>query len=90
VLCPIAVLAADVGPRKQVFVHAHGAVVVTTAAKQVAQREVQLGRVRVALHGLDEGIDRLVLLLVEQVVETTEVGFGRLAAFHVPLAEVQP
>ena len=39
------------------------------AAEQVAEREVQLGGVGVVLHGLDEGVDGLVVLLVEQQVQ---------------------
>ena len=85
----VAVFLADVGPREQVFVHAHGAVVVTPAAKQVAQREVQFGGVGVALHGFDEGVDGLVLLFVQQVVQAAEIGLGRLSALHAPLAQIQ-
>ena len=71
------------------LVHAHRALVFAAAAKQVAQREMQLGGVGVVLHGLDEGIDGLVLLLVEQEVQALEIGLGRLPVFHAELAQVQ-
>ena len=61
--------AAQVGAAEQVLVHAHRALVLAAAAEQVAEREVQLGGVRVLLHRLDEGVDRLVVLLVEQEVQ---------------------
>ncbi|MCY1361261.1 hypothetical protein D9M69_479220 [compost metagenome] len=69
--------------------HAHGAVVVAAAAKEIAQGKVQFGGVGVALHGFDEGVDGLVLLLVEQVVQAPEVGFGRLAALNAPLPQIE-
>ncbi len=50
---------------------------------------MQFGGVGVALHGLDESVDGLVLLFVEQVVEAAEVGLGRLPAFDAPLAQVE-
>jgi hypothetical protein len=59
-----------------VFVHPHGAVVFAAPAKQVAQREVQLRGIGIVLHRLDEGVDGLVLLLVEQEVQAPEIGFG--------------
>ena len=68
--------------------HPHGAVVLATAAKQIAQGKVQLGRVRVVLHGLNKGINGLVLLLVEQVVQPFEVGLGGALAFQAHLAPI--
>jgi hypothetical protein len=50
-------------------VHADRAVVLAAAAEQAAEREVQLDRLGVDLHHLDEGLDRLVGLLVEQEIE---------------------
>ena len=85
----VAVFVVDVGAGEQMFVYANGTVVVASAAKQVAQCEVQFGGVGVALNGLDEGIDGLVLLLVEQVVQAAKIGFGRLPALHAPLAQVE-
>ena len=64
---------------QQVLVHAHRALELAAAAEQVAQREVQLGGVGVVLHGLDEGVDGLVLLFVEQQVQALEVGPRRVA-----------
>jgi hypothetical protein len=65
----VAVGRAQVAARQQVLVHPHGALVFAAAAEQVAQREVQLGGVGVVLDRLDEGVDGLVLLLVEQEVQ---------------------
>jgi hypothetical protein len=89
VLGAVAVLASEVGAREQVLVHPHGALVFAAAAEQVAQREVQLGRVRVVLHRLDEGIDRLVLLFVQQEVQAAEVGLGREPVLDAQLAQVE-
>ena len=88
VLGPLAVGAAEVAAREQVLVHAHGALVFTPAAEQVAQGEVQLRGVGVVLHGFDEGVDGLVLLLVEQVVEALEIGLGGLAVLEAQLTQV--
>ena len=88
VLGPVAVFAAEVGARQQVFVHPHGTVVVAAAAEQVAQGKVQFGGVRVALDGFNEGVDGLVLLLVEQVVEATKISLGGFAALHAHLPHV--
>jgi hypothetical protein len=68
--------------------HAHGPVVFAPAAKQVAQGKVQLRGVGVVLHGLDEGIDGLVLLLVEQEVQALEVGLGALRFSSTQLAQI--
>jgi hypothetical protein len=76
VLGAVAVAGLQVGSAQQVLVHAHGAFELTTAAEQVAEREVQFGGVGVVLHGLDEGVDGLVLLFVEQQVQALEVGAG--------------
>ena len=90
VLGTMAVGAAQVAARKQVLMHPNRTLVFAAAAKQVAQCEVQLGRVGVVLHRLDEGVDGLVLLLVEQEIEPTEVGLGRLPVLDAQLAQVQP
>ena len=89
VLCALAIGAAQVVAREQVLVHPDRPVVLTAAAKQIAQGKVQLRRIRIALHGFDEGVYRLVLLLVEQVVQTFEVGLGRTPTIVAPLALVQ-
>src|SRR5208282_829428 len=63
----------QVGTVEQVLVHADRAIDLALAPEQVAQREVQIDRLRVDLDHLDERFDRLVRLLVEQEVETAEV-----------------
>ena len=88
VLRPFAVPGRQVAPLQQVLMDPHGAVVIAPAAEQVAQGEMELGRVGVALDGLDERIDGLVLLLVEQVVQATEIGLRVLPAVQAPLFEV--
>ncbi|MNT08639.1 hypothetical protein D3C72_1433870 [compost metagenome] len=50
---------------------------------------MQLGRVRIVLHGFDEGINGLVLLLVEQEIQALEVGLGGAAVFAADLAQVE-
>ncbi len=51
------------------LVDPHRSLELAAAAKQVAQGEVQLGGVGVVLHGLNEGVDGLVLLFIEQQVQ---------------------
>ena len=80
---------AQVATRQQVLMHAHGPLIFAPAAKQVAQREVQLRCVGVVLHGFDEGVNRLVLLLVEQEVQALEIGLGGLVVFNAQLAKVK-
>jgi len=87
--CARALVCRQVGTRQQVFVHPHGAVVITAAAKQIAERKMQLGGVGVVLHGLDEGIDGLVVLLVEQVVQAAKVGLGCAPVFQPQLAQIE-
>jgi hypothetical protein len=52
------------------LVHPHRAFVLAAAAKQIAQRKVQFRGVGVTLHRFYEGVNRLVLLLIEQMVES--------------------
>ena len=47
------------------LVHAYRTLVLATAAKQVTQREMQLRRIGVTLDRFDEGINGLVLLLIQ-------------------------
>ena len=89
VLRPIAVGLAQIGTGQQVLVNPDSALVFAAAAKQVAQREVQFRRVRISLNRFDERVDGLILLLVQQVIEAFEVGFGRLAIFDAELAQIQ-
>ena len=65
VLRSLAVRLADVTPRQQMLVNAHSTFVLATAAKQIAQGEMQFRGVGVALYRFNEGVNRLVLLLVE-------------------------
>src|SRR5690606_24712628 len=78
----------EVAARQQVLVHADGALVLAAAAEQIAQREVQVGGVRVMLYRFDEGIDGLVLLFIEQQVQALEVGLGRSAVLAAQLPQV--
>jgi len=49
------------------------AVELAAASKQVAERVVQFDRLRIEPDHLDEGIDCLVVLVVQKQVEATEV-----------------
>ena len=51
---------------------------------------MQLRGVGVVLDSLDEGVDGLVLLLVEQQVQPLEIGLGRFTVLTPELAQVQP
>ena len=79
----------DVLRLQQVLVHPHAPLVFAAAAEQVAARKVQLLRVGVVLHRLDERVDGLVLLLIEQEVQATEVGLRRLPVLELQLAQVE-
>ena len=79
-LGPVVVAGLEVAALQQVLVHTHGAFEFAAAPKQVAQRKVQFGGVGVVLHRFDEGIDGLVLLLIQQQVQAREVGPRRVAA----------
>ena len=70
--------------------HPHGPFVVPPAAEQVAQGKVQLGRVGIVLHRFNEGVNRLVLLLIEQEVQPSEIGLGGLPVLDAKLPQVQP
>ena len=89
VLRPVAVSLAQVGAGQQVLVHPHRALVLAPAAKQIAQGKVQLRGVGVALHGFNEGVNRLVLLLVEQMVQAFEIGLGGALVVELELAQVK-
>ena len=69
--------------------HAHRALVLAALAEQVAEREVQLGGVGVLLHRFDEGVDRLVVLLVEEQVQALVVDLRRVLALTPVLARVE-
>ena len=86
VLGTIALACGQVGAAEQMLVHAHRALVFAAAAEQVAEREVQVGGVGVLLDGLDEGVDRLVVLLVEQQIQALVVDLGRIASARAAIA----
>jgi len=52
------------------------------------QREVQVHRLRIDLDHLDEGVDCLVLLLVEQELQALEIGARQCARFIDELLDV--
>ena len=80
---------AQVAAREQMFVDPHRTFIFAAPAEQVAQGEVQFGGVRIVLNGLDEGVDGLVLLLVEQEIEAFEVGLGGLPVLDSQLTQVE-
>ena len=83
-----ALLGGQVGPIEQVLVHADRAVDLAVAAEQAAEREVQVDRLRIDLHDLDERLDRLVGLLVQQEVEAAEVRQRQRARFAQQVLDV--
>src|SRR4051812_10804597 len=78
----------QVGALKQVLVHADRAVVLAASAKQAAEREMQLDRLGVDFHNLDERLDRLVRLLVQQEVESLEVRARQRARLRDEVADI--
>ena len=50
---------------------------------------MQFGLIGVVLNRLDEGVNGLVLLLVEQEIQASEVGLGRPAVFEAQLAQIE-
>ena len=86
----LSVCVAEVAAGEQMFMHPHGSVVLATPPKQVSQREVQFTGFRIVLHGFDEGINRLVLLLIEEEVQAAEIGFRCLLLGSSPLANINP
>src|SRR5437879_3853165 len=81
-------LGAQIRALEQVPVHADRALGLAAAAEQAPQREVQLDRLRVDLDHLDEGLDRLVGLLVEQEIEALEIRTPQLPRFQKELLDV--
>ena len=78
----------QIGAVEQVLVHADGAIDLALPAEQVAQREVQVDRLRIDLDHLDERLDRLVGLLVQQEVEAAEVRQRQRARFAQQVLDV--
>ena len=89
VLCSLAICQAQVAPRQQVFMNAHGTFIFAAPAKQVAQRKVQFRGVGVVLDRFNEGVDCLILLFIEQEIQTLEIGVGRLMVLNAQLAQIQ-
>src|SRR5213596_1144567 len=83
-----ALLPAQIRTFQQVPVHADRALGLAAAAEQAPEREVQLDRLRVDLDHLDEGLDRLVGLLVQQEVEAPEIRARQLPRFREQLLDV--
>ena len=65
--------------RDQVLMHADRAIDLAAAAEQVAERQMRLDRVAVEFGELQEHLDRLVRLLVQQVIQAAEVARRQLA-----------
>ena len=61
-----------------------------TAAEQIAQREMQLDRLGVDLHGQQERINRLVRLLVEQKIQAGKVRTGKTARSAHNMPDINP
>ena len=60
----------QVRTRQQVLVDADRALGLAAAAEQITERKVHLGRFRVQLDDLDEGVDGLVGLFVQQEIQS--------------------
>ena len=69
----LALVGWQVGTVEQVLMHADRAIDLALAAEQIAQREVQIDRLRIDLDDFDERLDRLVGLLVQQEIEAAEI-----------------
>src|SRR5690606_9071713 len=76
----LALLGVEVAPLDQVLVDPDRPVGLAPTPEQVAEGEMQLDRLGIDLHHVDEGVDRLVGLLVEEEVESAEVGVRHVAA----------
>ena len=72
----------------QVLVYPDGAVGLATAAEQVAQRKMQFYGFGIDTRRLDERLDRLVGLLVEQKIQSLEVGARQSARFQQQVFDV--
>ena len=63
----------EIRARDQVLMHADRAIDLAAAAEQIAEREMRFDRIAIDVGELEEDFDRLVLLLVEQVIEAPEI-----------------
>ena len=86
---PVPVRLAQISTGQQVLVDSHSPFKFAPPAKQITQSEMQLRRVGVLLYGLNKSINGLVLLLVEQMIQTLEIGLGLGAVLYTQLAQVQ-
>ena len=71
----------QVGATQEILMHADRAVGLAAPAKQVAERKVQFDGFGIELRDFDEGVDRLVVLLVEQEVQAAEVRARQIRVF---------
>ena len=69
----------EVRTRDQMLVHSDRAIDLAAAAEQIPKREMRLDRIAIDLGKLQEHLDRLVLLLVQKVIEAAEVVRRQLA-----------
>ncbi len=70
----------------QPLVQTNGAIDFATAAEQVAQRDLGLEGFLVQLGDMQEQLDRLVRLLVEQVVQAAEISARQAADLGIAMA----
>src|SRR6266704_1413846 len=81
-------LPAQIRTFEQVPMHANRPLGLAPAAEQAPQGEVKLDRLRIDLDHLDEGLDRLVGLLVQQKIEALEIRARQLPRFPQQLLDV--
>ena len=74
----------------EVLVDADRPIGLAAPPEQVAQREMQLDRLRVDLGDFEEGIDGLVRLLVEQEIQALKIGAWQRTGLMHHLAHVHP
>src|SRR5690554_7783298 len=72
-LHPIGLQRREVGSGQQILVYLDRPLHITPLAEQLADGDMGLDRFRVDFKGPDEGLDSLVRLLVEQVIESDEI-----------------
>ena len=84
----LTLLGGQIRPIEQVLVHADRAIDLALPSEKIAEREVQVDGLWVDFHDLDERFDRLVRLLVEQEVESSEVGQGQRARLAQQMRDV--
>ncbi len=80
----------QIGALQQVLVHADRSLDFAPPPEQAAQRKMQFDGLRIDLHDLDEGFDRLVRLLVEKEIQALEVRKRERARFGQQLLDVHP